>query len=250
MLSYVETNWKHEEGYDAHNYPITFEKIRTSQTIIEQEQEREEKISLVLFFKNKERIPFLKICRRLKEKTKFFQYDEDKKFHATLLGFPIIKEGDYEKIREKIQQFCKVTQDELKNIKFDMVRLGTEYLDNNTLIPIDGISNGTVVAIGNNRQCKNFTCYANKLCSFMLHDEKLKSLLGKGFRRKFPTVTCTLGYYCEDFRVTDDLEIIFNEYRNLRNKDYDYEISFSELELGKSKYRDHRDWKLIQKFKL
>jgi hypothetical protein len=79
MLSYVETNWKHGEGCDTHSYPITFDIIRTSKTKIGQEQEREEKISLVLFFKNKERIPFLKICRRLKEYTKCFQYDENKK---------------------------------------------------------------------------------------------------------------------------------------------------------------------------
>jgi len=247
MLRYVETNWKHMEGCETHNYPIIFDKIQSLKTIKEQEQEREEKISLVLFFKNKERIPFLKICHRLKENNKCFQYDENKKFHATLLGFPIIKKEDYEKIREKIQQFCKVAQGERKDIKFDMVRLGTKYHDNNPLIPINGISNGTVIAIGNN-QSKDFICYGDKLGSFMLNDEKLKSILGRNFRRKFPTVWCTLGYYDEYFNVTNDLENIFNEYRNVGNKDY--EISFSDLELGISKYRDHRDWKLIQKFEL
>ncbi len=247
MLSYVETNWKHEEGYDTHNYPITFGKIRTSQTIIEQAQEREEKISLVLFFKNEERLPFLNICHRLKENTKCFQYDENKKFHASVLGFPIIKEEDHEKIREKIQQYCEEEKGDRKNIKFDMVRLGTKYQDNNLLIPIDGISNGTVIAIGNN-QSMDFICYGNKLLSFMLNDEKLKSILGRNFRRKFPTVWSTLGYYSKDSNVTADIENIFNEYRNLGNNDY--EISFSELELGKSNYRDHRDWKLIQKFEL
>lgn len=247
MLSYVETNWMHGEGCDIHNYPITFNKIRTSKTKMEQEQEREEKISLVLFFKNKEKMPFLKICRRLKENIKCFQYDENKKFHATLLGFPVIKREDYEKIREKIQQYCREEGGERKNIKFDMVRLGTKYHDNNPLMPINGISNGTVIAIGNN-QSKDFICYGDKLGSFMLNDEKLKSILGRNFRRKFPTVWCTLGYYNEDFNVTNDLKNIFNEYRNVRNNDY--EISFSDLELGISKYRDHRDWKLIQKFEL
>ena len=215
---------------------------------MEQEQEREEKISLVLFFKNKERIPFLKICRRLKENTKCFQYDENKKFHAPLLGFPVIKREDYEKIREKIQQYCREEGGERKNIKFDMVRLGTKYQDNNPLIPINGISNGTVIAIGNNHQSKDFICYGDKLGSFMLNDEKLKSILGRNFRRKFPTIRCTLGYYNEDFNVTNDRKNIFNDYRNLKKNDY--EISFSDLELGISKYRDHRDWKLIQKFEL
>lgn len=247
MLSYVETNWKHGEGCDIHNCPVTFEKIQTLKTIIEQEQKREEKMSLVLFFKNKERIPFLRICRSLKENTRCFRYDENKKFHATLLGFPVIKREDYEKIRQKIQQYCEEEEGERKNIKYDMVRLGTKYQDNNPLIPINGISNGTVIAIGNN-QSKDFTCYGDKLASFMLNDEKLKPILGRIFRRKFPTVWCTLGYYSKDSNVTADIENIFNEYRNLRNNDY--EISFSELELGISNYRDHRDWKLIQKFEL
>jgi len=247
MLSYVETNWKYGEGCDIHNYLAAFEKIRTSKTKIDQEQKREEKISLVLFFKNKERIPFLKICRRLKENTKSFQYDGNKKFHATLLGFPVIKRENYEKIREKIQEYCKEEGGERKNIKFDMVRLGTKYRDNNPLIPVNGISNGTVIAIANN-QCNDFISYGDKLVSFMLSDEKLKSILGRHFRRKFPTVWCTLGYYSEDSNVSADIENIFNEYRNLENNDY--EISFSELELGKSNYRDHRDWKLIQKFQL
>lgn len=247
MLSYVETNWKHEEGCEINNYPICFEKIRTLKTIIEQEQKREEKISLVLFFKNKERIPFLKICRHLKENTQCFQYDENKKFHATLLGFPVIKREYYEKVRQKIQQHCEEEEGERKNIKFDMVRLGTKYQDNNSLIPINGISNGTVIAIENN-QSKDFTWYGNKLASFMLNDEKLKSILGRAFRRRFPTVWCTLGYYNMDSNVTVDIEHIFNEYRNLANDDY--EISFCELELGISNYRDHRDWKLIQKFEL
>ena len=61
MLSYVETNWRHEKGCETHNYPVTFEKIRSSKTKIEQQQKREEKISLVLFFSKKERIHFLKI---------------------------------------------------------------------------------------------------------------------------------------------------------------------------------------------
>lgn len=106
-LSYVETNWKHDGGYDIHDYPIAFEKIVTSQTIVEQEHEREERISLVLFLKDTEIIPFLNICRRLKEHTKFFQYQENKKFHATLLGFPIVKREYNDKIREKFNNTVK-----------------------------------------------------------------------------------------------------------------------------------------------
>lgn len=62
---------------------------------------------------------------------------------------------------------------------------------------------------------------------FLLNDEKLKYILGRRFRRKFPAVSCSLGYYSQDFKVTKDLEIIFNKYRNLKNDD-DYQIAFYE----------------------
>ena len=69
----------------------------------------------------------------------------------------------FDTIRVKIEQFIKVEKEKRKNLQFDMVRLGINYQDKNILIPIDGISNGYVVAIANNCESKDFTHYGNKL---------------------------------------------------------------------------------------
>lgn len=63
----------------------------------------------------------------------------------------MVNSEDLEVITEKIQQYCEEKKGERRNIKFDTVRLGTMYYDSNPLIPISGISNGTVIAIGNNQ---------------------------------------------------------------------------------------------------
>ena len=53
----------------------------------------------------------------------------------------------YDAITERINQFSLGEQAEM-NVKFDLVRLGTKYQINNTLNPVQGVSNGTVIAFG------------------------------------------------------------------------------------------------------
>jgi hypothetical protein len=123
------------------------------------------------------------------------------------------------------------------------------YLENKTLSPLHGMSNGTVVAVGDVVKNDEFFSYSNQLSSFLLRDKKVESVLGTNFRRKIPTVWCTLGYYNkeEQFKIGNDLEGIFRQYCDL---DDSYRIPISEISLVKSRYKNLRYPKLIQKFQL
>ena len=93
-----------------------------------------------------------------------------------------------------------------------------------------------------------FTTYGNELIAFLLRDRKLNFILGKSFRRRFPTVWCTLANYARDFTITDNFESLFNKFKSLNEALL--QISCLDLELGLSHYKDLRDGKPIQKFTL
>jgi hypothetical protein len=191
---------------------------------MKEQQTKIEKISLVAFL-NKEQRKFLEnICRRLKRNDKDFY--QNKNLHATLFGFGPLKKNDYEIIRKKIQQFCREKQFSKKRdrkmiISFDEVRPGTMYLDDKIPRPLDGKSNGTVIAIGNVSLNREFCNYSNQLSSFLLSDKNIESILGANFRRKFPGVWCTLSYYNKRkrFKIGNDLQNIFKQYYTLNSID-------------------------------
>jgi hypothetical protein len=247
LLRYKETNWKNETGFDIHRYDLTINTIDATKTRIGQ-QAKIEKISLVAFLNKDQRKILFNLCRRLK------RYDNDfyqnKNLHATLFGFGPLEKKDYERIGNKILQFSKQHRIKKLNIKFDSVRPGSIYSGNNILRPVKKISNGTVIAVGDVSQNEDFCNYSNNLTLFLLKDKKIKSILGPKFRRKFPTVWCTLGYYNKQkkFKISNDLENIFKKYDNLKGNAF--EIPISELSLVKSKYKNLRYPKLIQKFKV
>ena len=248
MLSYTETNWKYEKGFDTHQYNLSIDKICSSGTT-KQQQAKIEKLSLVSFL-NKDQIKiFVNICRRLKRNdTEFYQ---NKYLHVTLFGFGPLAKKDHEPIRKKIHQFVNQNRIKKLNIKFESVRPGTMYSRGNTLRPLQKISNGTVIASGQVNQNKDFFNYSNNLSLFLLNDKKTKSILGADFRRKFPSVWCTLGYYKRktNFRIDNNLEKIFSEYDNLTANDF-FNFSVSEISLVVSNYKNLRYPKLIQKFSL
>jgi len=124
------------------------------------------------------------------------------------------------------------------------------YSENKTLKPLHGIGNGTVIAVGDVVENEDFCNYSNQLGSFLLKDKKIKSILGANFRRKFPTVWCTLGYYNKqkEFKIDNDLEYIFRQNDDLNSNDFRFPIS--DISLVKSKYKNLRYPKLIQKFRL
>jgi hypothetical protein len=246
MLNYRETNWRYREGLETRNYRLLFNQVLSRQTVQEQKK-RTERLSLVKFFRGSKRSQFLDICHNFKKNDIHFFFDENKRFHITLLGFPVVNPLYYEKIREKINQFIELTQTELE-VNFNVIRLGTKYENKNTLKPVSGVSNGTIIAIGRSISNKKLTNYGNMLTSFLLNDKNLSDMLGKKFRRRFPTVWCTMGYYTTDFVIQKDLETLFNKYKNL-NKSF-FQIPCCEVELGLSHYKDLRDWKSLEKFKL
>jgi len=246
MLRYDETNWQYEEGFQTHSYQITFEEIM-SQSTIEEQKKRPERLSLVKIFEDKERTHLFDICRLFHKNDEYFYFDKNKRFHSTLLGFPVVEPESYDAITEKISQYCEEAHGEM-NVKFDLVRLGTKYENNNILKPVSGVSNGTIIAFGDYLRNGRFTTFGNRLTSFLLDNADLNTILGKKFRRRFPTVWCTMGHYATDFKVTSELEMIFNELLNLDSEFFD--IPCHELELGKSCYKDLRDWKPIEKFNI
>jgi hypothetical protein len=247
LLKYKETNWKYEKGFKTCKYDLVFDRILASNTRNEQ-QAKIEKISLVAFLNKEQRKIFVNLCRRLKRNDKDFY--QNKNLHATLFGFGALEKKDYERIRNKVKQFSRKQRVKMLNIKFDAVRPGTMYSANNTLKPIDGVSNGTVIAVGDVSQNVGFYNYGNQLTSFLLKDKKVKSILGANFRRKFPTIWCTLGYYNKknNFKIGTDLEDIFKHYNHLNGNDFNMPIS--EISLVTSKYKNLRYPKLIQKIGL
>jgi len=247
LLKYKETNWKYQSGFKTRKYDIVIDTIFPSKTMKEQ-QTKIEKISLVAFLNKEQRKFFVNICRRLKRNDKDFY--QNKNLHATLFGFGPLKKNDYERIRKKIQQFSRKKPDTKITISFDEVRPGTMYFENNTLRPFHGMSNGTVIAIGDLFKNEDFCNYSNQLSSFLLMDKNIKLIVGANFRRKFPTVWCTLGYYNKQkpIRIGNDLEHIFKQYYILNSNDFKFPIS--EISLVKSKYKNLRYPKLIQKFEL
>lgn len=247
MLKYKETNWKYEKGFKTCKYDLAIDTINASKTRKVQ-QAKIEKISLVAFLNKQQRKIFVNICSRLKRNDKDFY--QNKNLHATVFGFGPLKKKDYERIRKKIQQFSRKERDSKITINFDKVRPGTMYLENKTLRPLHGMSNGTVVAVGDVVKNEDFFSYSNQLSSYLLKDKNIESVLGANFRRKFPTVWCTLGYYNKQkgFKIGNDLEYIFRQYDHLNSNDFRFPIS--EISLVKSKYKNLRYPKLIQKIRL
>jgi hypothetical protein len=247
LLRYKETNWRHEKGFEIHKYDLSINTIYPSKTRREQ-QAKIEKISLVAFLNKEQKKFFANICRRLKRNDKGFYQNSN--LHATLFGFGPLKKKDYEIIQKKIQEFSRIKRHSMLIVKLDSVRPGTMYSEKETLTPILGISNGTVITVGDVVRNKDFYNYSNRLTSFLLRDKNIKSILGANFRRKFPTVWSTLGYYNrqKNFTIGKDLEDIFKKYDNLKGNAF--EIPISEISLVKSNYKNLRYPKLIQKFKV
>lgn len=245
MLKYEETNWKDDGGFEIRKYDLHINTINASRTSLEQ-MSKIEKISLVAFLNKEQRKPLVNICRRLKQNDSDFYQNSN--LHVTVFGFGPLEKKDYIMIQKKIKEFSREKQQNTLSISFEGVRLGTMYTKDKTLRPVQGMSNGTVIAVGNVIDNKEFYNYGNQLTRFLLIDDKIKSTLGANFRRKFPTVWCTLGYYNknDDVHVGNDLETIFKKYENLNINAFKFRIS--EISLVKSKYKNLRYPKLIEKY--
>ena len=246
MLTYRETNWKNQRGFELSKYNLTIHRVHPSKTRKAQ-QAKVEKISLVAFLNKEQKRFFINVCKRLKRNNKDFY--QNKNLHATLFGFGPKSKKDYELIRRRILLFTRSHKVKTLNIRLDSIRPGSKYCGNKTLKPIMGLSNGTVIAIGDVSHNIEFTKYANNLTKYLMNDKKIRSILGKNFRRKFPTVWITLGYYNKKdmFKIDPVLEDIFIQYRNL---DKDFCFPISEISLVRSNYKNLRYPKLIQKFQL
>jgi hypothetical protein len=246
MLRYTETNWKHENGLDTRQYNLSINAICSSVTT-KQQQTKLEKLSLVAFLNKDQRKIFANISRCLKYNDSDFY--QNKNLHVTLFGFGPLEKKEHEPIRKKIQQFVNQKRIKKLDIRFESIRPGTMYLDSRTVRPLQKISNGTVIASGRLSQNKEFFKYSNHLGLSLLNDKKIKSILGANFRRKFPSVWLTLGYYMSktNFRIDYNLEKIFGRYSDLTASDL-FKISITDISLVVSNYKNLRYPKLIQQY--
>ena len=156
MLKYNETNWISQEGIHTRSYRVYFHEVK-SQVTVEEQKERAERLSLVKIFNDKETAHLLEICTQFQEENQHFYFHRNRKFHTTLMGFPVIEKVYYETIKEKIIEFYERTRAKQMAVKFELLRLGTKYENTNNLTPIPNHSNGTVIAIGSCRSNRRFT---------------------------------------------------------------------------------------------
>jgi hypothetical protein len=248
LLRYSEINWRADRGFKICRYNLDISEIDASRTSLEQ-QAKTEKTSLVAFLDREQKKSLFNVCRRLKQNDSSFYQNSN--LHVTLFGFGPLEKQDRETIRKKIQHFVKQGRVSKLQIKFDSIRPGTMYSGGKTLNPLPKVSNGTVIASGWTNQNKDFVNYSNNLGLFLLKDKKIKSILGANFRRKFPSVWLTLGYYKRktNFRIDNNHEKIFGQYSDLTGNDL-FNLSVSEISLVVSNYKNLRYPKLIQKYQL
>jgi hypothetical protein len=247
LLRYKETNWKYQKGFKICKYDLAIDIIDASKTRKEQ-QAKIEKISLVAFLTKEQKKFLVNICRRLKRNDRDFY--QNKNLHVTLFGFGPLEKSVYQRILTRVEQFSRRTKDNKIIISFNEVRPGSRYLGNKTMIPLRGMSNGTVVAVGDVIKNEKFCNYSNQLTSYLLGDKKIKSELGSDFRRKFPTIWCTLGYYNKKskFKISNALETLFSEYQDLDIASN--MVHICEISLVKSKYKNLRYPKILRKFQI
>ena len=145
----------------------------------------------MIFFNKEQKKPFVNTCRHLKQIDRDFYQNSN--LHVTLFRFGPIEKKDYVLIQKRMREFSRLNKQNTPTISFDGVRLGAMYTKDSTPRPVHGISNGTVIAVGNIVNNIQFFKYGNQLTHFLLSDDKLKSILDANFRRKFPTVWWYVG---------------------------------------------------------
>ena len=245
MLTYQETIWKESAGYETKKIQLKIESIQSFETIKEQSA-RIEKISLVVFLKKEQKKILNNVSKELNRNDSDFYQNHN--LHVTVLGFGPLVKTSYEAILTKIQEYSRKKQSTKLAITFDTIRPGTMYSGDTKLNPVSGKGNGTVVALGDVNNNKEFCNYSNELTTFILKEKKIKSVLGANFRKRLPSVWCSLGYYHKPgtFRIGEELETIFRHYNDLRSERFRFDVS--KICLVKSDHKNLADLTILDKF--
>lgn len=248
MLRYTETYWKYKTGFKTRNFDLTIDIIDPLSTKLEQ-QTRIEKISLVAFLDKEQKKSFANVNRRIKKNN--MNYYQNSNLHVTLFGFGPLEKIHNEKIQERLRTFFKNSRTKGLTISLDTIRPGAFY-SKNRFSPTNGMGNGTVIAFGNVDTNRFFFNFTNQLTCFLLADKYIRSVLGLRFRRKFPNVWCTLGYYDtnHEFTIGSKLEKLFKQYDYSERKGDDTRFTLSEISLVKSHYKNLRHPTFLEKFKV
>jgi hypothetical protein len=151
-----------------------------------------------------------------------------KKSHFTLLSLFDNKRKQDPFCRKLTLQTVEEFFDEYKpflggtlQIKCDLIRPGSWYKNSEEIFLV---SNGTALLMADleHPDTQKFLRVANVLERYL--KEKLPNMFDQSFKRKFPTVWCTLGYFTRDFEVTPFVKTSFprietNEIINIRIND-------------------------------
>jgi hypothetical protein len=247
LLTYKETVWGKKNGYKTRKIQVRIKSIQSSETIKEQ-RAKIEKISLVVFLNKEQKKILMNISRRLKRNDSDFYQNSN--LHVTVLGFGPIDKMYHSTIQNKIQEFSQIKRDTKLTLIFNTIRPGTMYSNDTRMNTVSGLSNGMVVCLGNVHSNKEFCNYSNRLASFLLKDKKIKLALGANFRKKLPSVWCSLGYYEKHgrFKIGQNLETIFEQYDNLRQNFFKFDVS--EISLVKSNYKNLRYPTILYKYRV
>jgi hypothetical protein len=145
------------------------------------------------------------------------------KLHCTLLGLLGGKDSvnsnlAFKKlIYDSVKEFIDQQKPGALQIKFNLIRPGTWRIGENKNL-VNNCSDGTVIATGKMEEADNkrFCDLGESLAEYL--KTKLDYIFGPDFKRKYPSLWCTLGYFdCADFDICDipELSDLFSNLKDM-----------------------------------
>lgn len=234
------------KGFNTLDYPKYGLKFRWifpefSKTIIEQNRKLNPKGITTISFFNAEQEKLANSIAKLRKLRREFIPAE--KLHFTLLSLFDDKRKQDRYNRKLTLDAIDKFFDEYKTfrsgpleIKCDLIRPGSWYRNSEDIFLV---SNGTVVLMADleHPDTQKFLRVASVLERYL--KEKLPNVFDQSFKRKYPTMWCTLGYFTHDFEVTPFIKTRFprlntNRIINIRINNIEV-VDFEKKNLEKAK---------------
>jgi hypothetical protein len=198
-------------------YGLKFCSIRpkTSNTIVEQQERFDPPGVTIVSYPDQLEKEVEDITIKLKDLQLGFR--PAKKLHFTLLSLfdkqrkidPFFLKATLDCVKRFFEQYRQFMSGPL-NIKSSLVRPGSWYKDGQE-VPM--ISNGTVIIMADleSPSAQKFIRIGDVLERYL--KEELPYICDASFKRKFPTMWCTLGYFDhDDFQVTEQIRDTFKSF--------------------------------------
>ena len=188
---------------------------KTSNTIVEQQKRFDPPGVTIVSYPDKSEEELEDILTGLKNLQ--LDFKPAKKLHFTLLSLfdehrkqnPFYLKATLDCVRRFFDQYCHFMSGPL-SIESSLVRPGSWYRDGQE-VPMS--SNGTVILMADleSASTQKFIRIGNVLEKYLRQD--LPYIFDASFKRKFPTMWCTLGYFDhDDFQVTEQIRDTFKSF--------------------------------------